>query len=261
MDYTSQLMNLCSRRQGREESLLKYIDDMRRRAFNMRPPLAEEKLIVQIVDNANETYRLLLASRPFNGVEELNRHAEYLVRSTSQKKTELKNGQKKPFFKQRSVQATELADEIEEHDEDEREVEEAAEREATIDGLNAMINMIRTGWKRPQNKTKPSYSTERPPNQPQVKAMALSANTCGACAIIQTVDSTLKCNPCNAGAACSVCHSLQRVDKGAKCGACIKREKPPVHCYGCNTPNVYYRNCPKCQKTEEKESKNSTAGL
>lgn len=63
MDYLSQILTFVERKQAVDENLCAYIDDMRQIAYRLRPTLEEEKIITRIVDNANETYRTVLASR------------------------------------------------------------------------------------------------------------------------------------------------------------------------------------------------------
>lgn len=53
MDSWSQRMDFASRKQGSEEYIADYIDEMCRRAYGMRPRLEEDQIMQVIIDSAN----------------------------------------------------------------------------------------------------------------------------------------------------------------------------------------------------------------
>lgn len=55
MDPWSQRMDFASRKQGSEEYIADYIDEMCRRAYGIRPRLEEDQIMQVIIDNANIT--------------------------------------------------------------------------------------------------------------------------------------------------------------------------------------------------------------
>lgn len=77
----------CSRKQAKDEDLLRYIDQMLIMAKRcvMQPPLSVPQIISRIVDNANEIYRKTLASQRYATIPEMSLFAEYIVRNESVK--------------------------------------------------------------------------------------------------------------------------------------------------------------------------------
>lgn len=84
-DETSILIEFASRRQDREEDLLDYVDDMLQKLDRCSGAIPEWKAIEIIVNNANDQFNKLLASRPFSSIDQLNENTTYLMRGKLRK--------------------------------------------------------------------------------------------------------------------------------------------------------------------------------
>lgn len=158
----------CSRRQERNEDLLDYIDDMRRKAGLCGPTVGEPQIITRIVDNATDTYRRALASKQYETVDELVFFAEYLVRDGPKPRAESPQVQTKPKFqfqtRARSINAVETEAESTEKD------SEAAEGEPDVEhSMEAMIEALANVVSKWQSSNHPRKQNGRA-NVPQFQA-------------------------------------------------------------------------------------------
>lgn len=249
MDPTSQLMNFCSRRQGREENLLNYIDDMRKRAYNLRPPLDERSVIMRLVDNANETYKAFLASRRYDSVEDLCRHAEYLTQAKIQKPVEPKIVPKKPLYRPKvnTVEVEQAEGMIIQENEPEQPTGITEDDPIVAE----ILAVAKKQWHKWQSKQNPNNSQAQHSSQPRNEQPNVPQS-------VQAKVVEAKNESCHG------CYEVARFAPGTKCSRCYFKTKDPstLHCYGCNAPGVIQRDCSTCQQRRQLQPpKNSSAGL
>lgn len=242
IDPMSQMMRFCERKQGADEDVCDYIDEMRQLAYQLRPPLEEDRIINKIVDNANDMYRTLLASRSYTSVALLNRHAEYLAQRTKPKKTV-----QKPVYKQlyrpkqntKSVYAAEIQPNEEENDIEVNEIAEDIEEEliptAMVEAVEKIVKAAVAKSLRQNNNNKPSKSAK-------VMELTTENNTTPSTEVNSIVDATeFACYGCNTpGILKRNCPKCQNKATGVITAT-------EFTCYGCGAPGVMKRNCAKCQ--------------
>lgn len=212
MDSMSQIMAFSTRQQKESENVLDYMDDMRKKAFNIRPALSEEQVIRTVVDNANSTYKWLLASRQFESLDMLNRHLEYLAKMKVTQ-TEHKPYNKKDYkpYKARTVHATEV------------ELDDKSEGggEPSVESLNMsmLVDAIEKATKTLASRQERMSSKPTTTNKPIMEMSVKEACVTG-------------------------CHT----ENGIACAVHATEFK----CYGCGTPGVIRRNCEKCRDIQSK---------
>lgn len=79
--FLSRIAEFTNRQQGDNEELLAYMDVMRHRAEPIKQSLNEDEIISTIIDNANVTCRGYLGTREYDTIDELNRYMEFLAQS------------------------------------------------------------------------------------------------------------------------------------------------------------------------------------
>lgn len=250
MDSMSQLMAFSTRMQREDEDVLDYMDDMRRRAFNIRPALTEEQIIKTVIDNANGTFKWLLASRQYESLDKLNRHLEYLAKMKITKPEE-KPYVKKPWYKPRSVQAVEIESDEQTEGREEAENEDKMDSDpitAMVDAITREMNRFVTRPNRYSGPQKPTYQGAQ---TNAVEATASNPNG----SKTDKKPHTVSCIGCGTpGVYWAKCTSCQ-----AMANQRVSTEKP-VTCFGCGAPDVFKRNCPTCQ-SQSNQPKNMSAAL
>lgn len=196
MDELSLLGDFCSRKQQKNEDLLDFIDDMRKKASNCWPPLPVPHIISRIIDNSNEVYRRLLAAKTYDTVEALTRFAEYLVREESllSNRKEPKTEWKKPLPKSRSIQSVEAeTDSVEpSHETVEEEPDTENSAEAIVDALAQVLSKW-SGTKTGKQKSTQQIQVNAAPNGKQQQNRPLvKCFGCGAPGVFQR-----DCETCN----------------------------------------------------------------
>lgn len=210
MDPMSLLGEFCSRKQQRNEDLLDYVDDMRKKAAQCWPALEEPQIIARVVDNANEKYRALLAAKSYESVEALSRFAEYLVRDERpMMATDLKQLPRKPFARNRSVLAVETEAESA-HNESEAADEEPQAENSAAAVVEALARVF-TNWngRRANNNDR---GQSKPP-------------------LAQTQN-----------------EQRQQQQLQPQQPQRPQQQSTSVACWGCGAPGVYLANCIKCQQ-------------
>lgn len=112
-DDTSILIDFASRKQGKDEDLLDYIDEMRQRFIRCSAQVHEWKAVEIIVNNANESHNSILAARVYDSLEHLTQHAVYLMRGKAKKNPNVFRYEKKPMPYRQRVSMVEEAHENE----------------------------------------------------------------------------------------------------------------------------------------------------
>lgn len=223
MDYMSQMTDFATRKQGVDEKLCTYVDDMRQKAFNIRPALEESTIINKIVDNANEIYKPVLASRAYESLAILNRHAEYLSQLTPQKAITNKPVQK-PFksFRPKSMQAVEVTKEEDDVAMGWTDNETVEEEEATAVIIGAIERAVKTLSAR------------------QTQSVGQRGN--GAQKAIKVTE------------AMNVEASIQPHATSSQCCSC-EVQANERGCFGCGAPGVFKRNCVTCNNRPPKNDR------
>lgn len=106
-DETSIIVDFASHRQGKDEDLLDFIDEMRQRYLRCSPIMSEWKAVEIIVNNTNDTFNNLLAARVYHSLEHLSQHAEYMMRGKPRRTANVNKFEKKPQPYRARVNATE----------------------------------------------------------------------------------------------------------------------------------------------------------
>lgn len=203
----------CSRKQSKDEDLLRYIDQMLIMAKKcvMQPPLSVPQIISRIVDNSNEVYRKTLASQRYATISELSLFAEYIVRnevvkprvSTQIQQNLPKKTWSKPWYK-------------------------------SDNGVDAVESPL------PSNETEPEVCDEHEIDE-QINAL---------CSITQELakistqfmkgKSSAQYIQANGG------HNNYKNDRSQSTGQADG-------CWGCGAPGVYKRTCPTCSPVTKNE--------
>lgn len=287
MDSMSLLMKLSSRKQGKEEYLLDYIDDMRILASCCKTEFPESSLIAKIIDNAHERIRGILSARTYDSMTDFVRFAEYnagRVPTTIEKKPPFR----KPF--NRSVQALEAEPNSEsenEHSSTESDMlanDEAGEQETAI--IDMVTKIVRQqlngkpdkGFRVKGNNSKftsssrknegvengsaTSKRSEKPVDNPQsiLTPAAVQSNAMSAWPMysmyapmpmglpIPNVAQSFMTTTTN-----SPSPSTSTANEASASTKSI--DATDFGCFGCQTPGVYKRNCVKCNPHLAKNAK------
>lgn len=234
-DPISIVLEFASRKQGKEEDLLDYIDEMKQRWMRC-PTFPEWQAVEKIVDNTNEVYNRILAARPFSSMDHLSRHAEYLMRGKPRRTTQPVKIEKRPPYPRR-IFAIEQAPETEAED-----MHEVAEVEEETDGQCDEVSTLITEFVAAlQNKG--NRSGPRKSNQSQKRSDSRSALTAEAqprkesdSDAITRRDGPVICTNC-----CTWGHT----------SAMCKQERK-IRCFGCGKEGVYKAQCDNCNSQNPK---------
>lgn len=165
MDRAAQLADLVGRKQGEDECLLEYFEDMRYRAKQMYPPEPDANLIKIIEDNANPACRAVLMPRQFATVKDMANYAIHAAGlNLNKRRTEPQAIRKPAFHRSKHVNVTEV-DTIEgEQEVNEGEENEPDMAEIILDAIQShpkLKSYFRTGNKYPNNHSKSSGGREK----------------------------------------------------------------------------------------------------
>lgn len=245
MDTWSQRLAFASRKQGTDEYISDYIDEMCRRAHNIRPRMEELEIVQIIIDNANLKCQAHLLNKAYASIAALRRHANFLgTRLLNIPKIEQKTVPKRYVYRPTSVQAIEAENEW-------IEVEAVEENDSGSESNEIVnINAVTHG-------TKPMriLRTKRDPTRTRVegKSGVKTPTVEQSQGIIDTTNISnqitgelmeIRCFGCNAPGI------LKR--NCQKCNSGVANSGYDFVCFGCGAPNVMRRDCPKCQTTDSK---------
>lgn len=229
-DPTSILIEFAQRKQGREEDLLDYIDEMRQKQLRCGMQMSEFKAIEIIVDNTNETYNRILAARTYSSLNHLNSHAEYLVRGRPRKQAPIQRQDRRNVFPRARVAAVEETAEVAKSEqiletvsEPEDEPDNSEMEEIFADALERAKRASFRGQSKPNRwaavEKKPP--TESRIGRTEANVVSQRPNFCMNCLKWGHTDSS-----------CDVPRKIR--------------------CFGCGKENVYRRNCDVCNPTPSK---------
>lgn len=227
-DETSILIEFASRKQNKDEDLLDFIDEMKQRFARCSAQINEWKAVEIIVNNTNEIHNSVLAARPYDSLEHLSRHAEYLMRGKSRKAPQGFRSQqtdRRPMFNKPRVNVVEEIHEGDNNNTEEIEQQVSCEAVNTEDLTAIVINAIKSAFrpKSQQRGTKPNSQERIEMNAQSARGMENSAVICTNC---------LRWG--HAYASCS--------------------EIKVIRCYGCGKEGVIKPNCDVCNKQPPKNS-------
>lgn len=228
-DPTSILIEFAQRKQGKDEDLLDFIDEMRQKLLRCGAQMPEQKAIEMIVDNTNETYNRILAARTYNSLNHLSGHAEYLVRGRPRKAISMPRQEKKQTYSRPPrVGAIEGG-----HEEETTEapVEEMSQMESEGDTdfvADMMIYAIKSGYRvnRPNNVNRPFKSNQNVPATERVEKAETNV-------VFQKP------------VICTNCYIWGHAD--AMC-----KEPKKIRCFGCGKEGVYKAQCEVCTGNRSK---------
>lgn len=238
-DPISIVLEFASRKQGKEEDLLDYIDDMKQRLMRC-PDFPEEQAVEKIVDNTNEVYNRILAARPFSSIDHLSRHAEYLMRNKPRRSAQPNKTDKRPIYSRPRVYAIENTQEGTEEEPCELETVETWEEcgdkdmnEVLVADFAAILTKMNNRF-RHNTSGKPQKQTEkhRPSinDSKQLKAIESDA--------VVRKDGPVICTNC--------------MTWGHNSSVCKQERK--VRCFGCGAEGVYKSQCDNCNSPNPKNS-------
>lgn len=217
------------RRQGKDEDLLDYIDEMEKLLTRCPGVFAEWKKIRTIVDNANEQDNRILVTRDFATVEELTQYASYLARNRPYKgvaKTREAEKRAERSRSNRRVDAMQAEGEnASNHD--------SGESADETDEFDAVVNVLKTAW---SNKFNRSGGKSVPKRTEKER------------------DKPVNIRP-KKGTEPTIC---------ANCGiwghSSVSCDAPKtLHCYDCGQPGVVKSRCEFCKEKEDQSPKNGQA--
>lgn len=250
MDMWSQRVAFASRKQGTDEYIADYIDEMCRRAHGMRPRMDETEIIQVIIDNSNLKCQSQLLNRSYTSLQALRQHADFLGTRLLRVTKERKMVSKRYLYKPNSIQAIET-------DGDWIEVEALEDDESPTNGCEPQ-EFVEVDAVSHNNKTPRMVRVKRENVRPkaEVKNVAGTSSTTHAnesieppsiptTGIAETME--IRCYGCDAPGV-----TLR------ECSKCIQN-RPLVEfkCFGCGTPGVMRRNCERCKASEAKNGRNS----
>lgn len=228
MDPDSQMVNFVSRKQGRDEYLADYIDEMCSRAFELQPRWEEERIVRVIVDNANRQCKAQLATRSYDSIMMLRHHADFL--GSSEIIDEPVNGRKLPSkplgrYKPTMVHAVEIDGET---------VEVVVEDEESGESTGLELSEIDIEAIAKSSKTWPNRTIRLIRNGDRKRSEAKSSAQVSTNGIVSDRG------------------SISNRNSTGPNGMPIDIDE--IACFGCGTPNVFRRNCPKCKETGSKNA-------
>lgn len=254
MDMWSQRVAFASRKQGVDEYIADYIDEMCRRAHGMRPRMDESEIIQVIIDNANLKCQAQLLNRGYTSLQTLRQHADFLgTRLLKVTKNERKMVPKRYIYKPNSVQAIETEGDwielevIEDGDSPSNEHEPQGFVEVDAVGQSnrsSRIMRVKRDIIRPKAEVK-SVVTSPTVEQSTESNTVMFAPVGG---VAESME--IRCFGCDTPGV------MQR--NCLKCASSQARATNEFKCYGCGAPGVMRRNCEKCNAHD---SKNGIASL
>lgn len=235
----NQMMEFYSRKQGPEEYLADYIDDMCSKAFSLHPRLEETRIIQIIVDNSNRQCKGQLATRCYGSIIMLRQHADYLGASglVSIPNAVRKSSFRKPTFQIKSVHAIQSESNEGEEYESENEFEDdvSAEGEASRERELRVEAVTKNGKSWQVEKFRRSKETRRSISPPRVKPSHVTEREPPGFVMTAAELMEIRCYGCQAPG------FIQR-----NCPTCNPSMSGEFGCFGCGAPGVMRRNCVKC---------------
>lgn len=222
-DPMSVMLSFVSRKQGRDEDLLDYIDEMRQKLLRC-PEVPEALAIEKIVDNTNETYNRILSSRPYASITHLVQHAEYLMRGKPKRTAQPAKSDKKPPYVRPKIFTVESVDECEtestkEMDDNGNQVEwDDNEQAEFVAAVTKFMNRGRKPIQKTPNKRFESGTRAKP------------------------FSTEIGTDAVNRDSGPRVCGNCLRF--GHVYAMCPEEKK--IRCYGCGAPDEFKSNCLNC---------------
>lgn len=233
-------MEFMNRRQGKDEDLLDYIDEMEKLLLRCPGLFSEWKKIQIIVDNANDLDNRSLMARDYQTLEDLLQFAGYLVRNRPykpQNRFDRLNKFDKRLERPRSFKRVDALETASHQEDSETEDHETEELSDDSDTAQAIVDAVKALW------TQKGRKTDKPPQRGQSSDGKPDQA------------SSIRPKKGNEPIICANC--------GLWGHASSRCEAPKtLHCYGCGQPGVFRNQCEFCSKPGvEQTSKNDSAGL
>lgn len=241
MDMWSQRSEFASRKQGSDEYISDFIDEMCKRAHSIRPRLEEREIIQVIINNTNLRCQSQLLNRSFTTLLELRQHADFLgTRILSVMKTDRRLQPKRFVPRMAAVQSIENESDWEMAG-SEAEVEEMGDDEMVTTEVGTMSRRVTSPrFRSVKELSRPKAETKKvtivAPAQTQ-EAKRATADLTGTYNEVME----LRCFGCNEPGV-----TLRN------CTVCTQGGPPQFVCFGCGAPGVLKRNCERCNKNDSK---------
>lgn len=284
MDPMSLIMKLSSRVQGKDEYLLDYIDEMKVLASHCADIMPESNLIAKIIDNSHDRIRGILSARTYNNMSEFIAFAEYNAGRVTTTTSDKKPIARKTFS--RAINAVEVEGNSESEDDQSVSEYELASEEIPDQGkalIDMVTRLVQNQWNGKPNKGNRSKSDSRKGNSVPSKSSGSSNATAAVQTKVMSTEAPAvqmaqvqpqmsvwpmyqMCMPMPMPMPNAQSMSPARVATTEKTVA-MPSTAPAVAeatsaidatdfgCFGCQTPGVYKRNCPKCNPHLVKNAK------